>query len=380
MKDYLEFETPDGVCYLREDRVTWLAEVDVAVFDCDGVLLDIRESYWRAAAETAAIILEALTGSKINAGVFSREVNFAFKKTGGFNNDWSLTYAYVMAGLCTLPDEALRLLDYDAARIPELRPAERLRSFSSIRAPVEIDEGALGDALIRLASSAGPGGVDAVDQQLLPRVGASIGRLLRHREEVGVSVVSTLFEELFAGASLFEETFGFPTQFTQRVGGYIDAERVVPKPATFLRLERLLGGRRFGIASGSLMNSARHALGDSLQFFPREAQVWHDDVDRAIAETGVKGLHKPCGYPLRRASSAYEPYKRVVYVGDTMADLLTSRKAAEDTPRYTFMGVYSSVDSPEETLQTFIREGADAVAPSVNQLPDVLKWARSEQL
>jgi len=67
-------------------------------------------------------------------------------------------------------------------------------------------------------------------------------------------------------------------------------------------------------------------------------------------------------------------------LGDTMADLLTARKASEDTPRYTFMGVYSSVDSPEETLQTFIREGADAVAPSVNQLPDVLKWARSEQL
>jgi hypothetical protein len=63
-----------------------------------------------------------------------------------------------------------------------------------------------------------------------------------------------------------------------------------------------------------------------------------------------------------------------------MADLLTARKAAEETPRYSFMGVYSSVDSPEETLQTFIREGADAVAPSVNQLPDVLKWARSEQL
>jgi hypothetical protein len=43
------------------------------------------------------------------------------------------------------------------------------------------------------------------------------------------------------------------------------------------------------------------------------------------------------------------------------------------------MGVYTSVDSPKETLRMFIDEGADAIAPSVNQLPDVIEWARSEQ-
>ena len=375
---YLEFGTPEGVCYVREDRVAWLAEVDVTVFDCDGVLLDIRESYWRATAETATIILEAITGSKIDAGVFSREVNFAFKNTGAFNNDWSLAFAYVMAALGTLPDEALRRLDSDAARVPDLEPAERLRLLSSMRSPVEIEEYKLDAALMSLANFAGTGGIDAVDELLLQRVGVNVKRLLRYRGALGVSVVSTLFEELFAGAPLFEETFGFPAQFTQRARGYIDAERVIPKPTAFLQLERLLGGRRFGVASGSLMNSARHALGDIWDIFPREAQVWHDDVDRAMTETGAQGLHKPSAYPLRCASSAYEPYQRAVYVGDTMADLLTARNAEAETPRYVFMGVYSSVDSPKETLQMFIHEGADAIAPSVNQLPDVLEWAKGE--
>ena len=380
MSSYLEFRTAEGVCYVREDRVAWLAEVDVAVFDCDGVLLDVRESYWRVAAETAVVILEALTGSRVNAGVFSQEVNFAFKKTGSFNNDWSLTYAYIMAALGTLPDEALHRLDSDAALITEVKPVDRLRLLSSMRSPVEIEECKLDAALISLAGSVGAGGVDAVDKVLLPRVGVNVKRLLLYRGAVGVSVVSTLFEELFAGVRLFEETFGFPAQFTQLVGGYIDSERVILKPATFLRLERLLGGRRFGIASGSLMNSARYALGDAWGVFPRGAQVWHDDVDRAMAENGTRGLHKPSGYVLRRASSVYEPYKRAIYVGDTMADLLTARNASAEAPRYIFMGVYSLVDSPTETLQMFIREGADAVAPSVNQLPDVLEWARSELL
>ncbi len=320
MSNYIEFETPEGVCYVREDRVPWFAGVDVAVFDCDGVLLDIRESYWRAAAETAVIVLEALTGARVSLGVFDRDVDFAFKKTGGFNNDWSLTYAYIIGTLGTLSNEALRRLDEAAARVPEAKPSERLQSFSSFRSPIKVEEEKIRASLIELAGSVGPGGVDSVDQLLLPRVGSNIKWLLRYRGDVGVSVVSTLFEELFAGASLFKETFGIPAQFTQRVGGYIDAERVIPTPAVFLRLERLLGGRRFGVASGSLMNSARRVLGETWRVFPREAQVWHDDVDRTMAETGARGLHKPSGYPLLRASSIYEPFKRAVYVGDTMTD------------------------------------------------------------
>ena len=284
-----------------------------------------------------------------------------------------------MAALGTLPDEVLRRLDSDAVQVPEVKPAERLRLLSSKRSIVEIEECKLNAALISLAGSAGAEGVDAVDKLLLPRVGVNV-KLLLYSGAVGVSVVSTLFEELFAGTRLFEETFGFPAQFTQLVGGYIDSERVIPKPATFLHLKRLLGGYRFGIASGSLMNSARYALGDAWGVFPRGARVWHDDVDHAMAENGTQGLHKPSGYPLRRVSSVYEPYKRAIYVGDTMADLLTARNASAEAPRYTFMGVYSSVDSPTETLQMFIHEGADAVAPSVNQLPDVLEWARSESL
>ena len=63
-----------------------------------------------------------------------------------------------------------------------------------------------------------------------------------------------------------------------------------------------------------------------------------------------------------------------------MGDILSAKNASAEDPRYAFMGVYSTVDSPDKTLHMFIREGADAVAPSVNQLPDVIEWARSEPL
>lgn len=380
MNNYLKFESPEGTCYIKESSVQILAGVDVAVFDCDGVLLDIRESYFRTVAETASTILEALTGSKINPDVFDREINFEFKQTGGFNNDWSLTYAYIIATLSILPNGTLLYLNDIAVRVQDATPSERLQTFSELRTPVEVENKKIRETLLRLAESIGPGGVDSIDKILLPKVGVNIKQLLRYPGKVGVSVISTLFEELFAGPSLFEETFCFPAQFTQRNGGYVDFESVIPKKLTFQRLENLLGGLRFGIASGSLMNSARHVLGETLQVFPREAQVWHDDVERAMVETGAQRLHKPSGYSLKQASSPYEPFKQAIYVGDTMGDILSAKNASTEDPRYAFMGVYSTVDSPDKTLHMFIREGADAVAPSVNQLPDVIEWARSEPL
>jgi len=52
-----------------------------------------------------------------------------------------------------------------------------------------------------------------------------------------------------------------------------------------------------------------------------------------------------------------------------MADLMTARNADRENPRFSFLGVYASVDSSEATRDLFIESGADAVAPTVNQLP-----------
>jgi phosphoglycolate phosphatase-like HAD superfamily hydrolase len=88
------------------------------------------------------------------------------------------------------------------------------------------------------------------------------------------------------------------------------------------------------------MNSARHALGCIIDVFPRNTQVWYEDVD--AASKGAQSLHKPNGYSLLRAAQAYEPYRRVLYVGDTVADLLMTRDADKQNQKFSFLGVYAT--------------------------------------
>jgi phosphoglycolate phosphatase-like HAD superfamily hydrolase len=374
---YLEFSSPEGTCYIRDDRLRQLGEVDVVVFDCDGVLLDVRGSYSGAAAESASIILEALTGTRVNASVFDGDVFFAFKKTGHFNNDWSVTYAYVMGSLSTLTDSELSALDSSAAKVENGSPSERLSKLREIRSPSHLKQTLIKTCLIKLAESTGTGGVDSLDALLLPRIGAHVKKLLCYRGAVGESVVSTLFEEIFGGSKLFQETFGFRAQFTDDQTGYIEKEKPVLRTATIQKMEELLNGRRFGVASGSLMNSARNALGCIIDVFPRNAQVWYEDVD--AASKGAQSLQKPNGYSLLRAAQAYAPYRRVIYVGDTVADLLMTRDADKQNPKFSFLGVYATSARRETTREVFLSLGADAVAPTVNQLPLIIKKARSDR-
>ena len=90
MTIYIEVKNSRGTIYIRNDILTELAKVDTIVFDCDGVLLDVRNAYNVAIAATTKIIIEAFTGAVIPKEMFDSELNHYFKRTGGFNNDWIL--------------------------------------------------------------------------------------------------------------------------------------------------------------------------------------------------------------------------------------------------------------------------------------------------
>ncbi len=370
---YIKFSSNEGKCYIRDDRLQMLKEVDAVVFDCDGVLLDVRDSYSGAAAETASILLEALTGTKINTSVFDDDVFFAFKKTGNFNNDWAVTYAYVMGTLSTLTDTELSTLAKYAEKVEDGSLSERLNKLRKIRNSMHLHPKNIKANLIRLAENTEKGGVDSMEALLLPRIGTNVKNLVSYRSKVGESIISTLFEEVFGGTKIFRETFGFPTQFMDKHTGYIEKEKLILSISTINELEKLLNGRRFGVASGSLMNSAKYALGHAIDIFPRNAQVWHEDAETASKNN--LNLHKPNGYMLLRAAQAYAPYRRVLYVGDTMADLLTARNADKENPKFSFLGVYATTAQQVNTREMFLSSGADAVAPTVNQLPLIIRKA-----
>ncbi|MCI0477053.1 MAG: hypothetical protein L0Y55_12460, partial [Anaerolineales bacterium] len=69
-----------------------MRRLDVLIFDIDGVLVDVSESYRDAVRRTAQLYLQAVIGlPPCDGELVSRADVAAFKLAGGFNNDWDLT-------------------------------------------------------------------------------------------------------------------------------------------------------------------------------------------------------------------------------------------------------------------------------------------------
>lgn len=365
--NYIEYRLGSQTAYVRADKLSEIREIDVIVFDCDGVLIDVSESYPRAVAETTRVLVEAFTGAVLPGSLFDAALNSAYKQRGGFNNDWALAYALVMRILAESPEaERINSLALESLRIPDIHG--RYRFIEGNRVDAKVDLSGLHGKLMDFSLALDETGIESVDAQLLPGL-EGVKRALGHPGGVGESMVSTVFEEFFLGATLFQETFKTPARFNESHLGYVENGRAAIAGRALDWLEALIAGPRFGVASGSLSVAARHVLGDTLGRFHPSAQVWHEDVASAERDAGAS-LQKPNPYPLLRASEPFKPYKRVLYVGDTMADLLMAENAGEG---FIFAGVFGCVAAKEETRSALLDAGSAMVLASVNQLPTVLR-------
>jgi HAD superfamily hydrolase (TIGR01548 family) len=381
VKGYIELGTAGDPSYIREDSMGYLAAISAIVFDCDGVLINVSEAYRKAVAETASRITEAFTGIRLPEDLIDGRVFHAFKKTGGFNNDWDLTYAIIAYVISRLPRKNLNQLDEVAeVSLGFDDPNERLGYIENNveKGPLPaLDE--LKQGLLDYAGRLDETGVASIDENLDQNPGINLRRALGCPRSRKANLIPTLFEQLFCGMDLFEETFGAKASFDEAGRGFVEESRLIIAPETLERLATQLGGPRFGIASGSMATPARHVLGETLDEMNPEAQVWMDDVDRAEEETGENNLSKPNPFSLTTASRALEPFERALYVGDTMADLIMVKRACDEDPRYLFAGVYQHAGSDEAAMKDFLDEGADVVAPNVNELPSILEYVKGEK-
>src|SRR5512139_2452132 len=66
--------------------------LDILIFDMDGVLIDVSKSYRKAIQHTIRIYLESCLGFERKRGDWvTNEGISLFKSAGGFNSDWDVT-------------------------------------------------------------------------------------------------------------------------------------------------------------------------------------------------------------------------------------------------------------------------------------------------
>jgi len=291
--------------------------LDTAIFDVDGVIWEGQVSCNLSTIDSVGFVLREIYHLESARPVTFEEIA-AFKKAGGFNDDWNLSWALTVTRLA----------------------AAKGRWGGALPPPSE------------LAEESGGRGIEWA-KELLPE-----------SEHPPFPLLRELFDEFYWG-DRFEQVFGRPPIYVRRSEGHITHEKPLVPPEFFDRLEEI-GVDRFGIATG------RHEH----EMYPLEELGLDGRVPQdAIVTADI--VTKPNPEVLRRITSALGG-RAGVFVGDTRDDLELVLRW-KSTPEGQEYPLWAVIVAPRKEEQNFYsRAGADIILDGTIGLPEaIMKFKRS---
>lgn len=382
-EEYLRFRVGKTSAYVRKHCLDSLKEADAAIFDCDGVLIDTRKSYRKCIVETVKYFIREVMDINPPPDEVLREATHRLKKSGGFNNDWDAAYAILLFLFSMMP------ADFQGEFISLTRSKEfqekKLRArLDYVKTSLKSKPSNFVTCLDELVSEmrqftvrADDSGICSIERELTisPEMLLAAKRFLNYPDSVKESPLAIVFDEMFYGPKLFEDTHGRARQFYDGPG-FVERERegTLVTCEIIDELTQAIGKENFGIVSGRDRLSARFSLGCILDRFVKESTIFlmdHNYVDEKTEERGK--LRKPDPYPLIKASKGLEPFSYSLYVGDSAEDMIMAKRANETDPRFISVGVYSLSDFKEELISYFFKMKADVILHSIKELPPLLR-------
>ncbi len=380
---------------VRRSAIEELAQVDAVIFDCDGVLIDVRGSYDRAVIESVRLVIEGAFGMELPDTALGSEPIYLLRKTGGFNNDLDAAWIMALWLFAGAEELAVRELGERLERVLGSRPKGPRELWDAVVAeaprgsyprrilrtnPVPLE------VLLERAPRTGRSHATRDDVESVVRVVAQDRGIFREYElfkeflgtgrTYGRDLLETVFDDLYYGSEVVRSLFGSGPHFDFGRGLYANEVPVVDG-ATLVRLEELIGSGRMGIVTGRDSVTTWMVLGDLKAFFREGACVFiADELRRGGPET----LMKPSPYGLLKSAAALGPRSSPLYVGNSAEDLHSSRYAESYGLRTLFAAVVGLHPDPEAAAVDFAARGADLVVEDVKQLVDVLEALRRRSI
>jgi len=314
---------------VSQSQLELLNRVDCALFDIDGVLVDVRNSYSLAIKMTIEFVTKLMMGVSFARKLVPDTLLLKFKQTGGFNNEIDISYAIILALLS--------------------RPINESQSDKR-------------HFLFTVAENADKTGILSVEEYLstlsTPSHIEKLKADLVYPAPVGRSLLATVFDEFFYGPALFQEQHNMKPRYYHGKP-LIENDKMIIRDRTLKIISEKFQGNLATI-SGRSRIAAQHTLRSLFKIFNPMASVFLEDEDR---------IHwKPNPYSIKRAMN-YLGAKTAFYVGDSIEDLYMAKKAERDADvKILFVGVYGCSVRPEETIRKFIEGHADIVIKNVNSL------------
>ena len=298
---------------------------DSIIFDCDGVLVDITNSYDQTIVKTSKYVLETL--AKISDSIkIDFKIIDGFKSTGGFNDEVDLTYAAILS----------------------IVAAKKLKK----------DQTEFINLVIKNSDSTG---IKSVETFLKNQVDISeIIKQLSYPGSHKDNILYQIFDQLFYGPELYSKLFKNTSKFSE--SGLIENDIVIFNNDLSDKLENKFN-KQISMVTGRGKESVKYSLKNLLEKFDLQNSMFLEDEPRELAKPNPQSLVK---------SITGMKSKSCLYVGDSMEDFIMAKKATILGNKTTFCGIIGTSKNPDEKLQLFEQNEAILVLDSINLLPKVL--------
>jgi len=312
--------------FVSDEIYQKIQKFDSIIFDCDGVLVDIRKSYDNAINKTISAIMKELFDYEVD-DVMTSKIHFGLKATGGFNDEVAVVYAVVM----TL--------------------------VASKKSKIEFKK-----LIIDVINNANESGIISIDDYFINQNIdlREIKSKLDYENSRKVSYIHKIFNQLFYGPSLYEEIFNEKSQFSQ--SPLIDLDHIILDENLMSKLKTRFG-KNISTVTGRGIFAFSYSMKNFLNNFDMKNSVFLEDRSLEMAKPNPQSLIESISGINSKCS---------LYIGDSMEDLLMVEKCMDSGYDVSFCGIYGSSDEPELKYELFRKNNASFILESILDLPKAL--------
>ena len=312
--------------YISDDMIQKIQKFDSIIFDCDGVLVDIRNSYDYAINKTISAIMNELFDDKIS-DVVNSKILYGLKASGGFNDEVAVVYAVVMTLV--------------ASKKSNLK-------FKKL--------------IIDVINNANESGINSIDNYFINQniVLKEIKLKLDYENSRKISYIHRIFNQLFYGPKLYEEIFKEKSQFSEKP--LIDLDNIVLDDNLMSKLKTRFGNK-ISTVTGRGNFAFSYSMKNYLDNFDMKNSVFLEDRSLELAKPNPESLIESISGINSKCS---------LYIGDSMEDLMMVEKCKEHGYDVSFCGIYGSSDEPELKYELFQKNKASFILESIQELPKAL--------
>ncbi|MDC0203832.1 phosphatase [Candidatus Nitrosopelagicus sp.] len=312
--------------YISDDMIQKIQKFDSIIFDCDGVLVDIRNSYDYAINKTVSAIMNELFNEKIS-DVVNSKILYGLKAAGGFNDEVAVVYAVVMTLV--------------ASKKSNLK-------FEKL--------------IIDVIDNANESGINSIDNYFIDQNIdlKEIKLKLDYENSRKISYIHRIFNQLFYGPVLYEEIFNEKSQFSEKP--LIDLDNIILDDNLMSKLKTRFANK-ISTVTGRGNFAFSYSMKNFLNNFDMKNSVFLEDRPLNLAKPNPKSLIESISGINSKCS---------LYIGDSMEDLMMVEKCKEYGYDVSFCGIYGSSDEPELKYELFQKNKSSFILESIQELPKAL--------